>query len=109
MNPQWVFIIYQRREGGKKIQKYSLIFSVFISLYRVLKLQSAPLQEHLLATAIKHNKKKVLLIGDLGDRMRAYRYPEQNEIEEKCNCFCECVMALQGGITHFPLRITQDG
>lgn len=44
----------------------------------------------------------MLLIGDLGDRMHAYRYPEQNEIEEKCNCFSECVMTLQGGLLIFP-------
>lgn len=68
---------YTNGRGGA--HKYILIFSVFISWHHVLKqLQPALLQEYLLARAAKHNK-KVLLIGDLGDWIRAHRYPEPNE------------------------------
>lgn len=49
----------------------------------------------------------MVLIGDLGDKMCAYSYPEQDEIEENV-IVSACAMTLLG-ITHFPLRITQDG
>lgn len=67
---------------------------------------------YLLARAAKHNK-KVLLIGDLGDWMRAHRYPEQNEIEENVivsvSVWWRC-KGLGGGVDYsFPPQDYQDG
>lgn len=45
--------------------------------------------------------------GKLWDEMNAYSYLEQNEIEENV-IVSVCAITLLG-ITHFPLRITQDG
>lgn len=39
--------------------------------------------------------------------MRSYSYLEQNEIEENVIVSVRAMTLL--GITHFPLRITQDG
>lgn len=57
----------------------------------------------------KHFKKlsQLMLIGGLGDKMCAYSYLEQSQIEENV-IVSVCAMTLMR-ITHFPLRITQEG
>lgn len=49
----------------------------------------------------------MVLIGDLWDKMCAHSYLEQNEIEENVIVFACATTSPR--ITHFPLRITQDG
>lgn len=48
-----------------------------------------------------------MLIGGLGDKMCAYSYLEQDQIEKNV-IVSVCAMTLMR-ITHFPLRITQEG
>lgn len=57
----------------------------------------------------KHFKKlsQVMLIGGWGDKMCAYSYLEQDQIEKNV-IVSVCAMTLMR-ITHFPLRITQEG